>query len=71
MQIINSVVLNKEVLGKNVKILVAFTGANPRYNKEYDGVATGIGTIGEDNFLVLDEITMINTKYIQTIEIIK
>lgn len=64
-------VLNKEVLGRKVKVGVAlnnhFQGECTKY---YEGVLSSIGTIGKGSFIVLDNNVLLSIKYIQTIEII-
>lgn len=69
-------VLNKDIIDKKVKIGVAFNETRP-YNgmsmiatKYYEGIIATIGTIGKESFIVFEDNSMINAKYIQTIEII-
>ena len=71
-----SIVLNEEVLGKKVRVGVAFNTTQcgmssiTTCTNTYEGVVTAIGTLGEEEFLVFEDGDMINLKYIQTIEII-
>ena len=77
MQILNSVVLNKDLLNKNVRVGVIFNktksivDAITTCTEYYEGVVTKIGTLGAESFIVLESGTMINLKYVQIIEVIK
>ena len=73
MQIVNSVPLLKEIIGKNVKITVAFNGiiTGGSIPKDYEGVVSKVGFFADEHFFVLEDGTMINMKYVQTIEFIK
>lgn len=65
-------VLNKDIIDKKVRIGVAFLtedGSCP-HTKYYEGIIATIGTIGKESFIVFEDNSMINAKYIQTIEII-
>ena len=73
MQVLNNVVLNKEVLGKRVRIGVAFNDTCSGLESitvctnYYEGVVTKIGSLASEEFIVLDDVTFINIKHIQTI----
>ena len=60
------------VKGKKVKIGVAFLteDCSCPHTKYYDGVIKTSSTLGGEMFVVFEDNFMINTKYIQTIEII-
>ena len=61
-----------ELKGKKVKIGVAFGGISPQgiQTKYYEGVIKTCAGFGGEYFVIFEDNSMINTKYIQTIEII-
>ena len=62
--------LIREIKGKTVKINVAFSASagGATISKAYEGVVDSGAYYGHDRFIVLDNGTIINTRYIQTIE---
>ena len=62
-----------ELVSKRVKIGVAFMPAmgQDMTTKYFEGTVRTIGTLGSEEFIVFDNNSMINMKYVQTIEIIK
>ena len=77
MQMLNSVVLNKEILNKKVVVGVILnttqTGMSSitASTKYYEGIVSKIGTLDTESFLVLEDGPMINLKYVQTIEVVE
>ena len=67
-----SVVINEEIINKRVKVGIAFMPAmgQDMTTKYFEGTVRTIGTLGSEEFIVFDNNSMINTKYIQTVEII-
>ena len=63
-----------ELKGKKVKIGVAFGGVTSvgraLSTKYYEGVIKACASFGGEYFVVFEDNSMINAKYIQTIEII-
>ena len=61
-----------ELKGKKVKIGVAFNdhGCYGAFTKHYEGVIKTCTGFGGETFVVFEDNSMINAKYIQTIEII-
>ena len=70
-------VLNNEILNKKVRVGVILnttqTGISSitTCTKYYEGIITKIGTLDTESFIVLEDGTMINLKYVQTVEIMK
>ena len=60
------------VKGKKVKIGVAFGGITIHglQTKYYEGIVRTSSALGGEYFIVFEDDSMINAKYIQTIEII-
>ena len=58
---------------KKVKVGVAFMpviGMGSMTTKYFEGIVLGTATMGNEYFLLLGDDSMINMKYVQTIEII-
>ena len=63
----------EELKGKKVKVGVALYGSSmPRalFTNTYEGVINNCSTLGGETFLILNDNIMINTKYVQIIELI-
>ena len=63
--------LIREIKGKTVKINVAFNqagSAGATISRTYEGIVDCGASYGHDHFIVLENGTMINTRYVQTIE---
>lgn len=54
-----------EISGKEVRISVFYDG------KKYQGIVSSGASYGSDHFIVFEDGTMINIKYIQTIQVIQ
>lgn len=63
--------LIREIKGKTVKINVAFSDAGvggATVSRTYEGIVVSGASYGSDHFMVLENGTMINIRYVQTIE---
>ena len=62
--------LIREIKGKTVKINVAFNAAagGATISRTYEGIVDCGASYGHDHFIVLENGTIINTRYVQTIE---
>ena len=58
----------KRLLNKRIKVRVALYSDSMRRNL-YTSVFTGVLVAYDDNFIVFEDDSMINIKYIQTIEV--
>ncbi len=62
----------REIKGKKVSVSVAFgSDQNGIASKQYEGVVDSGATYGDNYYIVFENGTMINMKYVQTIEVIK
>lgn len=61
----------KIIKGKRVRISVAFSGfGDAKLSKTYEGIVDCGASYGNDHFIVLENGTMINTRYVQVIEVL-